>query len=41
MMTDLVIAAHRLAIDDAGARAQADERLHDQREPVGQVIAGA
>ena len=26
---------------DAGARAQPGERLHDQREPVGEVVAGA
>ncbi len=37
----LVVAAHRLAVDDAGARAQPGERLHDQREPVGEVVAGA
>jgi transposase len=32
----VVAAAHRLAVDDAGARAQAGERLH----AVGQVVAG-
>ena len=36
----ILAAAHRLAVDDAGARAQAGERLHDQRETVGQVVAG-
>jgi glucose-6-phosphate dehydrogenase assembly protein OpcA len=36
-----VIASHRFAIDDAGARAQARQRFDDQREAVGEVIAGA
>ena len=37
---DPVLAArHRLAVDDAGARAQLGERLDDEREAVGQVIA--
>jgi hypothetical protein len=36
----VVAATHRLAVDDAGARAQADEGLDDQREAVGQVVAG-
>jgi hypothetical protein len=31
---------HRLAVDDTRARAQAGERRDDQREAVGQVIAG-
>ena len=31
----------RLAVNDAGARTQAGERLHDQREAVGEVVAGA
>ena len=33
-------AARRLAVDDAGARAQAGERLHDQGEAVGEIVAG-
>ena len=37
----VLVAAHGLAVDDAGARAQAGERLDDQREAVGQVVAGA
>jgi hypothetical protein len=37
----VVAAAHRLAVDDAGARTQAGERLDDQREAVGQVVARA
>src|SRR5262245_8898741 len=37
----IVVAAHRLAIDDAGARAQLGHHFHDQREAIGQVIAGA
>ena len=37
---DSVIAArHRLAVDDAGARAQLGEGLDDERETVGQVVA--
>src|SRR5262245_11725313 len=35
----VVIASDSLAVDDAGARAQACERLDDQREAVGEVIA--
>jgi len=35
----VVTAGHRLPIDDAGLRAQARERLDDQGETVGQVIA--
>src|SRR5262249_1314220 len=35
-----VIASHRFAIDDARARAQASQRLDDQRKAVGEVIAG-
>ena len=34
-----VIASHRFAIDNAGARAQASQRLDDQREAVGEVVA--
>ncbi len=37
----VVVAAHRLAVEDAGSRAQAGERLDDQREAVGEVVAGA
>src|SRR5260221_2530281 len=37
----VVAAAHRLAVDDAGARAQAGERLDDQPEADGQIVAGA
>ena len=35
----VVIASDRLAIDYAGARAQASQRLNDQREAKGEVIA--
>src|SRR5262249_52898732 len=35
----VVIASDSLAVDDAGARAQACQRLDDQREAVGEVIA--
>ena len=34
----VVVASNRLPIDDAGARAQADERLDDQREAAGEII---
>ena len=27
------------AVDDAGARAQADQSIHDQREATGEIIA--
>src|SRR5262249_22390463 len=37
----VVVASHRFAIDDARARAQARQRLDDQREAVGEVVAGA
>jgi hypothetical protein len=37
----LLAAGDRLPIDDAGARAQSGHRLDDQREAIGQVIAGA
>jgi hypothetical protein len=37
----VIVAAHRLAVDDAGARAQAGEGLDNQREAVGQVISRA
>src|SRR6516162_8650612 len=37
---DPVLAArNRLAVDDAGTRAQLSQRLHDQREAPGQVVA--
>src|SRR5215471_13211674 len=36
----VVVASNRLPIDDAGARAQAGQRLNDQREAAGEVIAG-
>src|SRR5215467_2776826 len=35
----VVIAGDSLAVDDAGARAQACQRLDDQREAAGEVIA--
>jgi hypothetical protein len=35
----ILAARHRLAVDDAGARAQAGEGLDDEREALGQVIA--
>ena len=37
----VVIASDRFAIDDARARAQAGQRLDNQREAVGEIIAGA
>jgi hypothetical protein len=36
----VVIASDSFAIDNAGARAQAGERINDQREAAGEVIAG-
>ena len=36
----VVIAAHRLAVDDAGARAQPGQRRDDQREPVAESLPG-
>ena len=36
----VVIAGDSFAIDDAGARAQAAQRLDNQREAMGEVIAG-
>src|SRR6516162_4424751 len=36
----VIVASNRLPIDDAGARAQASQRLDDQREAAGEVIAG-
>jgi len=36
----VVVASNRLPIDDAGARAQASQRLDDQREAAREVIAG-
>ena len=35
----VVVASNRLPIDDARARAQARQRLDDQREATGEVIA--
>src|SRR5438445_10022453 len=35
----VVIASDRFAIDDAGARAQAGQRLDDQRKATGEIIA--
>src|ERR1700745_1470442 len=35
------IASDGLAIDDAGARAQAGQRIDNQREATGKIIAGA
>jgi len=35
----VVIASHSFAIDDARARAQACQRLDDQREATGEVVA--
>ena len=37
----VVIAGDSLTIDDAGARAQACQRLSDQREAMGEVVARA
>jgi len=34
-------ARHRLPVDDAGAGAQPGKRLDDEREAIGQVIAGS
>src|SRR5262249_32386118 len=36
----VVIAGNSFAVDDAGARAQAGQRLDDQREATGEVVAG-
>jgi len=36
----VVIASHGFTIDDAGARAQASQRIDDEREAVGEIIAG-
>jgi len=36
----IVAAGDRLAVDDAGARAQPSEALNDERGAVGQVITG-
>jgi len=35
----IVIASDSLTVDDAGARAQPGERINDQRETAGEVIA--
>ena len=35
----VVIAGNSLAVDDAGARAHACQRLHDQREAVGEATS--
>src|SRR5947207_530021 len=37
----VVITGNRLAVDDAGARPQAGQGLDDQREAIGEIIAGA
>src|SRR5262245_16551054 len=37
----VVVAGDRFAVDDAGARAQASQRLDDQREAMGEVITRA
>jgi hypothetical protein len=37
----LVVAGHRLPIDDAGVRAQPGKRLGNQREAVSEVVAGS
>ena len=37
----IVITGNRLAVDDAGARAQAGQRLDDERKAVRQIIARA
>ncbi len=37
----VVIAGDSFAVDDAGARAQAGQRLDDQREATGEIIARA
>jgi hypothetical protein len=36
----VIIAGDRFAVDDAGARAQAGQRLDDEREATGEVVAG-
>ena len=36
----VVIAGDSFTVDDAGARAQPGERINDQREATGEVIAG-
>jgi len=36
----VVIASHSFAIDNAGARAQPGERINDQREAMGEIVAG-
>jgi hypothetical protein len=33
-------ACHHLAVDDAGPRAKLGQRIHNEREAIGQVIAG-
>jgi hypothetical protein len=35
----VIVAAHRLAVDDAGSRAETGQRLDDQGEAVGQAVA--
>jgi len=37
----VVITGNRLPVDDAGARAQAGQRLDDQRKTICEIIAGA
>jgi len=36
----VVITGNRLPVDDAGAGAQSGQRLDDQRETIGEIIAG-
>jgi len=36
-----VITGNRLPVDDAGARAQAGQRLDNQREAIGEIITRA
>jgi hypothetical protein len=36
----VVITSDSFAVDDAGAQAQAGQRLDDQREATGEVVAG-
>ena len=35
----VLVAAHRLSVDNAGAGAQAGQGLKDQREAIGEIIA--
>ena len=36
----VVIAGDSFTVDDAGARAQPGERINDQREAMGEIVAG-